>query len=255
MAFEAFGLIVGRGDIFNIASDFSSAINIYKSPYDVLSEIIYPGYFPPYLGENKKTVLAGDILFIQDKNLVTKPCYITSVDPITLAAINPFDQSLNTTDSVNFNSLTATNTITIGGNIAGTVFFPAIHVSMTFNGCFFPPGAVVDVTLMKFTILGFKSFVSISVPPLFNTTTFGFAFTSTAVPIGYIPSFNASSMQLAQNVVGSVVVNVPVQMQVVTDGTLRVFGDLQTGNFQFGSGFSAGIGWQSPLNMIYEVSV
>lgn len=270
MSFEAHGLIIGRGDIFNTSTDYSSSINIYKSLYDTLSEITTEGYFPAYLGDNEKTVLIGDILFIQDKNLLTKIYIITSVNPLILSTSdisNPFDQSLNIGDNVNFNSivsnvmatgilsstqLNSTSLIIENEYIqtgADTLFSP-FPISIEFAGCF-NPHHTLTAWLSRFT-RGSVGMATIIIPATSGTQVIAYASSSNVniLPIGFRPIVDCGSIQLGKNMVGAIYKTVPIQLKLFTTGRIDVYGGVEDLEI-FHTGMTPG--WQQ-MEMTYPVA-
>jgi hypothetical protein len=255
MAFEAFGLVVGRGDIFNISSDFSSSINIYKSPYDMMGVITSADYFPPYLGKDNKTIVIGDILYVQDKILKTQCFVITNVDPITVTPLfgfSAFDQDLNTYNDVTFNSVTTT---TLGSNIIETellssasavsnelianttftigsaVLTPPISISMDFSGPFDPP-------LSGFcTLVKFGGFVTLYIPQLINAApNFGnISLAAGSLPIGYRPAIHTETFLILilarTNLVTQTTQNYSSICEVFQNGGMTIYGSLTKQQF------------------------
>lgn len=128
----------------------NNAHHIYTSLSDSLATIFTPGYFPSAFGfDGAPLPEANDILTIKGSDGVSNAIITNNLTP-TIAQIpseNPFNQSLNTTDTVNFNKV----------KFAGTGFEPqdfltdyserVIDITFTTSPYSAPP--VITFTVVK----------------------------------------------------------------------------------------------------------
>lgn len=113
MTFNKFGMKFDRGRSNNSTQETALAHHRYTNTSDTLDTIAAAGYFPDYCNGRTDEVKIGDLVTIHGSNDY-RSYKFTSVAPVVIVeevlGDNPFDQSLNTGDSVTFANVTVTNT-------------------------------------------------------------------------------------------------------------------------------------------------
>lgn len=191
MAFDIRNMYIDRGRSNCAQGNLTLSIHTYTHTSDTLSTIAGAGYFTNYLGASAEDVKIGDLLFIQGSD-DTRSYQLTGVAPVTIVeqtlSDNPYNQSLNTTSDVLFNSLTTTTTTTVGTNliVTGNIINNTVTTfeTTTWGGCFATPIAGSD----NIVIQKIGRIVTINIPAAFGTaTTPGLISLQESIPINLRP--------------------------------------------------------------------
>lgn len=129
MAFTKLGLYIDRGRLNTVTNQTGVfARHRYQNNVDTLATIAAASYFPDYLDQDDVAVQIGDLLDVKGSDDY-RTYKITAVSPLTVVeevlGDNPFNQSLNTGDNVQFVDITAQDitcaTLSASGNISGAI--------------------------------------------------------------------------------------------------------------------------------------